>query len=101
MDKVPHDPHAAVTCVCDGWAEEQGTVVVYRLPRSTALWRAEYTTALDAIQSICGCVVHWRPHAAYRPQAALSPELTVFNAESLGRVVQSPHSDAAWLEPHR
>ena len=76
-------------------------MVVYQPPRSTEVWWAEYTTALDAFKSICGCDVHWRPHAVYRPKAAHSPELTAFNAESLGRVVQSPHSDVAWLEPHR
>ena len=31
----------------------------------------------------------------------LSPELTASSAASLGKVVQSPHSDLAWLEPHR
>ena len=101
LDKVPHDPHVAVTSLRDGGAVEQGTVLVYQLPRSTAVWGAEYTTAVDAMRSICGCDVHWRPHAVYRPEAALSPELTAFNAESLGRVAHSPHSDVAWLEPHR
>ena len=65
------------------------------------MWGAEYTTALDAIKSICGCDVYWRPHAVYRPKVALSEELTAFNAESLGRVVQSPHSGVAWLEPQQ
>ena len=37
----------------------------------------------------------------YRPKVVLSPELTASSAASLGRVVQSPHSDVAWLEPHR
>ena len=73
MDKVPHNPHVAVTSLRDGGAVEQGTMVVYQPPLSTAACGAEYTTALDAIQSICGCYVHWRPHAVYRPQAALSP----------------------------
>ena len=80
---------------------EEGSVVVYQPSRSTAVWRVEYTTAVDAIKSVCGCDVSWRPHAVYRPKAALSPELTVFNAGSLGKVVQSPHSHVAWLEPHR
>ena len=53
------------------------------------------------MKSICGCDVHWRQHAVYGPKAALSPEPTAFNAASLGRVVQIPHSDVAWLEPHR
>ena len=30
-----------------------------------------------------------------------SPELTASSAASLGKVVQSPHSNVAWLEPHR
>ena len=42
----------------------------------------------------------WRPHAVYRPKAALSTKLTASNAGSLGKVVHSPHSDVAWLEPH-
>ena len=95
MDKVPHDPHVAVTSLREGGAVEQGTVVVYQPSHSTAVWGAKYTTALDAIKSIGGCDVHWRPHAVYRPHTALSPELTAFNAESLRRVVQSPHSDLA------
>ena len=37
----------------------------------------------------------------YRPKVVLSPELTASSAASLGRVVQSPDSDVAWLEPHR
>ena len=37
----------------------------------------------------------------YWPKAVLSPEVTAFNVESLGRVVRSPRSDVAWLEPHR
>ena len=36
-----------------------------------------------------------------RSKAVISPELTAFNAESLGKVVRSPHSDVAWLEPHQ
>ena len=76
-------------------------MVVYQPPRSTAMWGAEYTTTLDAIKSICACDVHLRPHAVYRLKAVLSPALTVFNATSLGRVVRSPRSDVAWLEPRR
>ena len=38
LDKVPHDPHV-----------------------SMAVWGAEYTIALDAFKSICGCDIHWRP----------------------------------------
>ena len=37
----------------------------------------------------------------YQPKVVVSPELTASSAGSLGRVVQSPHSDVAWLEPHR
>ena len=58
LDKVPHDPHVAVTSLREGGAVEQGTVVVYQPLRSTAVWGAEYTTALDTIKSICGCDVH-------------------------------------------
>ena len=75
--------------------------MVYQPSHSTAVWGAEYTTALDVVKSVCRCNVSWRPHAVYRPKAALSPELITSNAESLGKVVQSPHSDVAWLEPHR
>ena len=98
---VPHDPHVAVTSLRDGRAVEQGFVVVYQPSCSTAVWGAEYTTALDAIQSVCGCDVAWRAHAVYRPKPVLSPELTASSAASLGKVAQSPHSDVAWLEPHR
>ena len=99
--KLPHKPHVAVTSLRDGGMVEQGTVVVYRPSRSTAVWGAEYTTALDAIKSVCGCDVSWPPHAVNRPKAFLSLELTASNAEYLGEVVQSPHSDVAWLEPRR
>ena len=34
---------------------EQGSVVVYQPSYSTAVWGAEYTTALDVITSVCGC----------------------------------------------
>ena len=101
LDKVPHDPHVVVTWLRDGGAVEQGMVVVYQPLRSTTVWGAVYTTTLDAIKSICGRDIHWRPHGVYRPKLALSPELTAFNAALLGRVVVSPHSDVAWLEPHR
>ena len=37
----------------------------------------------------------------YRPKVVLSPELTASSAASLGRVMQSPHSEVAWLEPQR
>ena len=37
----------------------------------------------------------------YQPKVVLSPELTASNEASLGQVMQSPHSDVAWLEPHR
>ena len=67
LDKVPHNPQVAVHSLRDGGAVEQGTVLVYQPPRSTAVWVAESTTALDAIKSICGCDVQWRPHAVYRP----------------------------------
>ena len=70
-------------------------------PAPQRFWGAEYTTALDAIKSICGCDLAWRPVAVYRLKVVLSPELTASSAASLGRVVQSPHSDVAWLEPHR
>ena len=101
MSNVPHDPHVAVTSLRDGGAVEQGSVVVYQPSCSATVWGAEYTTALDAIKSVCGCDLAWRPHAVYRPRVVLSPELTASSAASLGKVVQSPHSDVAWLEPHR
>ena len=37
----------------------------------------------------------------YRQYVILSLELTASSAASLGKVTQSPHSDVAWLEPHR
>ena len=37
----------------------------------------------------------------YQPKVVLSPELMASSAASLGRVMQSPYSNAAWLEPHR
>ena len=73
LDKVPHDPLVAVTSLREGGAVEQGTLVVYHPLRATAVWGAEYTTALDTIKSICGCDVHWRPHGVYCPKAVLCP----------------------------
>ena len=84
---MPHDPHVAITSLRDRGPVEQGSVVVYQPSRSTAVWRAEHITALDAIKSVCGCDVYWRQHAVYRPKVALSPEVTASNAESLGKVV--------------
>ena len=55
-------------------------MVVYQRSCSMAVWGDECTPALDAIKSICGCDVRWRPHAVYRLKAVLSPELTAFNA---------------------
>ena len=101
MVNVPDDPHVAITSLHAGGAVQQGSVLVYQPTHSTAVWGAENTTALDAVKSVCGCNVFWQPHAAYQPKTALFPELTVSNAESLGKVVQSPHSEVAWLEPHR
>ena len=75
-------------------------MVEYQPHGSTTVWGAEYTTALDAIKSICGCDVHWRPHGVHQPTIVLSPELTASNAAFLGRVVVSPHSYFAWAEPH-
>ena len=95
MSNVPDDPHVAVTSLRDGGAVEQGSVVVYEPSCSATVWGAEYTTALDAIKSVCGCDLAWRPHAVYRPRVVLSPELAASSAASLGKVVQSPHSDVA------
>ena len=53
---VPHDPHVAITSLRDGGAVEQGSVVVYQPSCSTAVWGAKYTTALDAIKSVCGAM---------------------------------------------
>ena len=101
MSHVPHDPHVAVTSLREGGAVEQGSVVVYQHSCSTTVWGAEYTTALGAIKCVCGCDLAWRPHGVYRPTAILSPELTASSAASLEEVTGSPHSDVAWLEPHR
>ena len=38
LDKVPHDPHVAVTSLRERGAVEQGTVVVYQPLRSTGMW---------------------------------------------------------------
>ena len=80
---------------------ERGSVVLYQHSHSAAVLGAEYTTALDAIKSVCRRDVSRRLHAVYRPKAALSRELTASNAESLGKVVKSPYSDVAWLKPCR
>ena len=101
MSNVPHEPHVAVASLRDGGAVEQGSVVVYQPSCSATVWGAEYTMALEAIKSVCGCDLAWRRHAIYRPKVVLSPELTASSVASLGRVVQSLHSDLAWLEPHR
>ena len=92
LDKAPH---VAVTSLREGEAVERGTVVVYQPLRSKAVWGAEYTTALDAIKSICGCNVHWGPHGVYWPKAIFSPGLTASNAASLGRVAMRPNSSRA------
>ena len=99
LDKVPHDPHVAVTSLREGGAVGQGTVVVYQ--PLTAVRGVEYTTDLAGIKSICGCDIHWRLKGVYRPKAVLSPELTASNAASLGKVVMRPHSYVAWLQPQR
>ena len=99
LDKVPHDPHVIVTSLRARGAVDQGTVVVYQPHGSMTVWGAEYTTALDAIRSMCGCGVHSRQHGAHRPKVVHTPELTASNAALLGRVAVSPHSDVAWLEP--
>ena len=101
MSNVPHDLHVAVTSLRDGGAVEQGSVVVCQPSCSATVLGAEYTTALDAVKSVCGCDLACRPHAVYRPTVVRSLDLTASNAASLGRVVQSPHSDVAWLEPNR
>ena len=101
MSNVLHNTLVAVTSLRNGGAVEQGSVVVYQPSCSATVWGAEYTTALDAIKSVCGCDLVWRPHAVYRPTVVLSPELTASSAASRGRVLQSPHSDVAWLEPDR
>ena len=101
MADVPHEPHVAVTSLRDGGAVEQGSVVVCEPSCSTTVWGAEYTTALDAIKSVCGCDVARRRHAVYRPKVILSLGLTATSAASLGKVTRSPHSDVAWLEPHQ
>ena len=63
---VLHDLHVAVTSLRDGGVVEQGSVVVYQPYRPTGGCGADYTTALDAIKSVCGCEVSWRPLAVYR-----------------------------------
>ena len=101
MARVPHHPHVAVTSLRDGGAVERGSVVVYQPSCATTVWGAEYTTALDAINSSWGCDMAWRPHAVYRPKVIVSPDVIASSAASLGKVTQSPHSEVAWLEPHR
>ena len=101
ISHVPHDPHVAITSLREGGAVEHGSVVVYEPSCSTTVWGAKNTTALDAIKSVCGCDLARRPHTVYRPTVILSPELMASSAASLGKVTQSPHSDVAWLEPHR
>ena len=56
---------------------------------------------LDAVRSICGCGVHCRSYGVHQPNGVRSSELTASNAALLRRVVVSPHSGEAWLEPHR
>ena len=90
MSNVPHDPHVAVTSLRDGGPVEQGSVVVYQPSCLTTVWGAEYTTALDAIKSVCGCDVAWRPHAVYQPNVVLSPELTAFSAASREKSRRAP-----------
>ena len=99
LDNVPHDPHVAVTSLREGGAVEQGKVVVYQWHGSMTVWGAEYTPALEAIGSICGCSVHWRPQGVHRPNVVHSPQLTASNAALLRRTVVSAHPDVAWLEP--
>ena len=101
MSNVPHDPNVAVTSLRDGGAVEQGSVVVDQPSCPMTVWGAEYTTALDAIKSVCGCDLAWRPHTVFQPKVVLSPELTASSAASLGKMTQSPHSAMAWLQPRR
>ena len=61
-------------------------MVVYQPSCSSTVWGAEYTTALNAIQSVCGCDLAWRPHAVYQPKVVLSPGLTASTAASLGKI---------------
>ena len=100
MSNVLHDPHVPVRWLRGGGTLEQGSVVLYQPFCLKTVRGAEYTTALDAIKSVCGCDLAWRPHAVYQPKVVLSPELTGSSTVSLGRVMQRPPSDVAWLEPH-
>ena len=84
MSNVPHDPHVAVTSLRDGGAVEQGSEVVYQPSCSTTVWGVEYTTALDAIKSICGSDLATWVHAVYQPKVVLAPVLTASSAASLG-----------------
>ena len=58
MVNVPHDPHVAIGSLREGGAVEQGTVVIYQPHGSMAVLGAEFVTALEAINSICGCDIH-------------------------------------------
>ena len=98
---VPHDLHVAVTSMRERGAVEQGTVVVYKPHGLMTAWEAQFATALGAINSKCGCEVHWWPQGVHRPNDLRSPELTASSATLLERVVASPHSDVAWLGPQR
>ena len=91
----PHDPQVAVTLLHEGGVVEQGTMVVYQPHGSLMVWGAEVATALEAIGSICGCDVHYRPLGVHRPNDVHSQELTASNAALPRRVVVSPHSDVA------
>ena len=75
--------------------------MVYQPHGSMTVWGAEYGKALEAIRSVSGCDVNWRPHGVHRWDHVHSPELTASNALLLGKVVVNTHSDVAWLEPHR
>ena len=90
MSNVPHDPHVAVTSLRDGGAVERGSVVVYQPSCSTTVWGAEYTTALDAIKSVCGCDLAWRLHAVYKPKEVLSPEFTASSATPWEKLRRAP-----------
>ena len=80
---------------------ERGVFVVYKPHGSVAVWGVEFVIALEAIGSICGCDVHWQPHAVHQPGDALILELIAATAPALGKVVVSPHLDVARLEPHK
>ena len=73
MSNVPRDPHVAVTSLRDGGAVEHRSVVVYQPSCSATFWGAEYTTALDAIKSVCGCDLAWSPHAVISAEGSPVP----------------------------